>query len=103
MPAKIALDGIRKSFVTDKGALPVIDGIELSIGTGEFVALVGPSGCGKTTLLNIAAGFVRPDEGFVTIDGAPRNGPSPQGIVISQRGSVFPWLTVRQNLMFGLD
>jgi ABC-type nitrate/sulfonate/bicarbonate transport system ATPase subunit len=67
------------------------------------VAVVGPSGCGKTTLLNILAGFDRPDRGSVKVDGVVRTGPSRQGIVISQRGSVFPWLTVQQNLYFGLN
>ena len=102
MPAKISLEGIRKSFRTPKGALPVIGGLDLAVEDGEFVAIVGPSGCGKTTLINIVAGFEQPDVGQVKVDGTPRNGPTPQGIVISQRGSVFPWLTVRQNLMFGL-
>jgi ABC-type nitrate/sulfonate/bicarbonate transport system ATPase subunit len=102
MPAKIALSGVRKRYQTSKGPLPVIGGLDLSVADGEFIAIVGPSGCGKTTLLNIVAGFERPDDGEVTVDGVRRNGPSPQGIVISQRGSVFPWLTVRQNLMFGL-
>jgi len=60
-----------------------------------------PSGCGKSTLLNIIAGFDRPDH-ETSLDGALRNGPSPKGIAISQHGSVFPWLTVQQNLMFGL-
>ena len=68
-----------------------------------MVAIVGPSGCGKSTLLNIVAGFDRPDHGRVTIDGTERHQPSSQGILISQNGSVFPWLTVQQNLMFGLD
>lgn len=103
MRAKIEVDAVRKSFATDKGPLPVIDGISLAVADGEFVALVGPSGCGKTTLLHMIAGFIDPDEGHIAIDGAPRNGPSPKGIVISQQGSVFPWLTVRQNLMFGLN
>ena len=103
MHAKIAVNDIRKSFATDKGPLPVIAGIDLAIADGEFVAIVGPSGCGKTTLLNIIAGFDRPDQGRVMVDGAVRNGPSPKGIVISQKGSVFPWLTVQQNLMFGLN
>jgi|SRR5882672_480554 len=103
MPDKIALVDVRKSFPTAKGTLPVIGGVDLTVAEGEFVAIVGPSGCGKTTLLNIVAGFVRPDQGQVTVDGVPRNGPGPDGIVISQRGSVFPWLTVRQNLMFGLN
>jgi len=103
MHAKIALTDIRKSFPTDGGPLHVIGGVDLTVAEGEFVAIVGPSGCGKTTLLNIVAGFDRPDQGHVTVDGAARNGPSPKGIVISQRGSVFPWLTVQQNLMFGLN
>ena len=103
MPAKIVVKDIKKSFVTDKGLLQVIGGITFSVADGEFVAMVGPSGCGKTTLLNIIAGFDRPDQGHVTVDGAVSNGPNPKGIVISQQGSVFPWLTVQQNLMFGLN
>jgi ABC-type nitrate/sulfonate/bicarbonate transport system ATPase subunit len=53
--------------------------------------------------LNVIAGFDRPDRGAVRIDGAKRNGPNPKGIMISQHGSVFPWLTVRENMMFGLN
>jgi ABC-type nitrate/sulfonate/bicarbonate transport system ATPase subunit len=83
--------------------LPVIGGVSFSVADGEFVAIVGPSGCGKSTLMNIIAGFERGDEGTVAIDGVPVTGPSPKGIVISQHGSVFPWLTVQQNLMFGLQ
>ena len=100
---KIVVSGVRKSFASDKGALPVIDGVSLRVADGEFVAIVGPSGCGKSTLMNIVAGFERADEGSVLVDGAPLAGPSPKGIVISQHGSVFPWLTVQGNLMFGLN
>jgi len=103
MPPKLALSGIRKTFASANGPLPVIAGIDLTVADGEFVAIVGPSGCGKTTLMNIMAGFEKPDDGRVTIDGSVRNAPSPKGIVISQQGSVFPWLTVEQNLMFGLN
>jgi ABC-type nitrate/sulfonate/bicarbonate transport system ATPase subunit len=103
MRAKIVVEKIKKSFSTPQGPLRVLDGIDLTVAEGEFVAMVGPSGCGKTTLLNIVAGFDRPDDGRVTVDGRARNAPSPKGIVISQKGSVFPWLTVRQNLMFGLN
>jgi ABC-type nitrate/sulfonate/bicarbonate transport system ATPase subunit len=103
MSAKLAVRNIRKSFVNAGRPLPVIAGIDFTVADGEFVAIVGPSGCGKTTLLNVIAGLERPDEGHVEIDGRVRNGPSPKGIVISQQGSVFPWLTVRQNLMFGLN
>src|SRR5437868_7513244 len=103
MRAKIAAEKITKTYTTDQGPLKVLAGIDLAIAEGEFVAMVGPSGCGKTTLLNIVAGFDRPDVGRVTIDGVARRGPSRKGIVISQKGSVFPWLTVQQNLMFGLN
>jgi ABC-type nitrate/sulfonate/bicarbonate transport system ATPase subunit len=73
------------------------------VGDGEFVAIVGPSGCGKTTLMNMIVGFVQPDSGTILIDGTPRAEPNAKGILISQQGSIFPWLTVQQNLMFGLN
>lgn len=96
---KIIVDGVIKSF----GTLLIVDGMSFDVRDGEFVAIVGPSGCGKSTLMNIMAGFDRPDRGSVKIDGVERVGPSPKGILISQHGSVFPWLTVQQNLMFGLS
>lgn len=99
---KIVVTDVHKSFESEKGALPVIGGVSFSVADGEFVAIVGPSGCGKSTLMNIVAGFERADRGTVRVDGAELAGPSPKGIVISQHGSVFPWLTVQQNLMFGL-
>ena len=101
--SKILVEGIRKSFVRNNATLPVVNDVSFSVANGEFVAIVGPSGCGKSTLMNIIAGFERPDSGRVLIDGAPQTGPSKNGIVISQYGSVFPWLTVRENLMFGLE
>jgi ABC-type nitrate/sulfonate/bicarbonate transport system ATPase subunit len=101
---KIVVDGIRKGFTGAGGKrLDVVGGIGLAVAEGEFLAIVGPSGCGKSTLMNMLAGFERPDSGSVSIDGRPVAGPSPKGIVISQQGSVFPWLTVQQNLMFGLN
>jgi ABC-type nitrate/sulfonate/bicarbonate transport system ATPase subunit len=103
MAAKIALDGVKKRFVTAKGVLPVVDGVSFEVADGEFVAIVGPSGCGKSTLMKVISGFERPDDGAVLVDGTPLLRPGPKGIVISQHGSVFPWLTVRQNLMFGLS
>ena len=101
---KIVVDAIHKSFTGARGkALPVVGGISLSVSDGEFLAIVGPSGCGKSTLMNMLAGFERPDSGSVRIGGRTVTAPSPKGIVISQQGSVFPWLTVQQNLMFGLN
>jgi ABC-type nitrate/sulfonate/bicarbonate transport system ATPase subunit len=95
---QIAVDGISKGF----GALSVVDQVSFDVRDGEFVAIVGPSGCGKSTLLNIIAGFERPDRGAVWIDGVKVASPSRNGIMISQHGSVFPWLTVQDNVMFGL-
>ena len=103
MDGKIVVDSITKHFGSGANALPVVGGVSLSIADGEFVAIVGPSGCGKSTLMKIISGFEQPDKGQVLIDGKPANRPSPKGIVISQHGSVFPWLTVQQNLMFGLN
>src|SRR5687767_6615623 len=99
MPTKIEVASLRKSFATDQGSLTVVDDVSLQVGDGEFIAIVGPSGCGKSTLMRMIAGFIPPDSGRVAIDGVTRARPSPQGILISQHGSVFPWLTVQQNLM----
>ena len=103
MAAKIAVRDLWKIYSTPDGPLSVLEGIDFTVAEGEFVAVVGPSGCGKTTLLNIAAGFESGDRGEIAVDAVPVSGPSRKGIVISQQGSVFPWLTVRRNLMFGLD
>ena len=103
MRTKIEVRDLKKSFASDQGPLAVVESVSLSVRDGEFVAIVGPSGCGKSTLLNMIAGFVAPDAGSVSIDGVPHAKPSSRGIHISQQGSVFPWLTVRENLMFGLN
>jgi ABC-type nitrate/sulfonate/bicarbonate transport system ATPase subunit len=100
---KIRVENVTKSFASGKAVLPVIGGVSFDVADGEFVAIVGPSGCGKSTLMNVIAGFERPDAGSVKVDGHEQRGPSSKGIVISQHGSVFPWLTVQQNLMFGLN
>lgn len=103
MPAKIEVRDLKKSFESAQGRLPVVNDLSFTVRDGEFVAIVGPSGCGKSTLMNMMAGFVRPDAGSVVIDGAERSKPDSKGILITQHGSVFPWLTVRENLMFGLN
>src|ERR1700733_11285273 len=100
--SKISVDGVGKSFETEQGTLRVLDNISFDVGEGDIVAIVGPSGCGKSTLMNIMAGVDPPDRGSVRVDGNPLSKPSSRGILISQAGSVFPWLTVQQNLMFGL-
>lgn len=80
----------------------VLNGINLKVKKGEFITVVGPSGCGKTTLLNIISGLDRPDSGEVHVE---RNGRLTSGngvIVIFQEGALFPWLTVQDNIEFGL-
>lgn len=103
MTDKIVIKHIKKSFSSGNESKAVIDGINLTIADGEFIAIVGPSGCGKSTLMKMIAGFLPPDEGSIAVDGVERKGPNANGILISQHGSVFPWLTVQQNLMFGLN
>jgi NitT/TauT family transport system ATP-binding protein/sulfonate transport system ATP-binding protein len=103
MRTKIEVRDVRKSFTTKTGPLQVVDGVDFSVGDGEFGAIVGPSGCGKSTLMNMIAGFIDPDSGSISIDGVPRTKPNAKGILISQHGSIFPWLTVQENLMFGLE
>src|SRR5580658_6981550 len=103
MHAKIAASRIRKGFTSNGSTLQVVEDVSLNVGEGEFVAIVGPSGCGKTTLMNMIVGFLQPDSGSILIDAVPRTDPNAKGILISQQGSIFPWLTVQQNLMFGLN
>jgi len=79
-----------------------LDGLSLEIQDSEFVALLGPVGCGKTTLLRIFAGFLRPTEGSVRWRGGSIDGPGWQRGYVLQEESIFPWMTVRQNLEFGL-
>ena len=103
MRTKIEVSNIRKQFTSNGIELQVVADVSFKVGDGEFVAIVGPSGCGKTTLMNMVAGFVQPDSGSILIDAMPRAAPNAKGILISQQGSIFPWLTVQQNLMFGLN
>ena len=81
----------------------VLERIDLEVRHGEFVCIVGPSGCGKSTLLNIVAGFIHHTRGHVQVEGQPVEGPNPRRIFVFQENGIFPWLTVTENITFGLS
>ncbi len=99
---RIVFDRVSVSFDTGSGPLKVVEDVSFAIADREFVSIIGPSGCGKTTMMNIVAGFVAPSGGSVLLDGKPVGGPGPERGVIFQEYGVFPWLTVAQNIGFGL-
>ena len=101
-PIRIHFDKVSVEFETAAGPMRVIDDVSFEVSNGEFVSIIGPSGCGKTTLMNIVGGFVKPTTGRVLLDGRPVAAPGPDRGVIFQEYGVFPWLTVRQNIEFGL-
>lgn len=100
---RIGFNNVSMKFDTQNGPLEVVRDMSFCINQGDFVALVGPSGCGKTTLMNMAAGFLKPSSGSVTLDGGEIKGPGPDRGVMFQEYGVFPWLTVEQNIAFGLE
>ena len=81
----------------------VLENVSAEVAHGEFVCIVGPSGCGKSTLLNIIGGFLQSTGGEALVEGEPVNGPDPRRIFVFQENGVFPWLTVRENIGFGLQ
>jgi NitT/TauT family transport system ATP-binding protein len=100
--ARAQFDHVSLAFDTPKGKLQVVDDVSYAIDDGDFIAVIGPSGCGKTTMMSMLAGFQKPSTGRVLFDNKPVNGPGPERGVIFQEYGVFPWLTVRQNIAFGL-
>ena len=102
MNPKIQIRDVRKVFDLGKERFVALGGVSLDLVDNEFVTVVGPSGCGKSTLMNILAGLEEPTSGTALVDGKPVNGPSPERGVIFQQYALFPWLTVRKNVEFGL-
>ncbi len=99
---RIQFDKVSFDFQTENGPLRVVEDVSLDIRENEFICIVGPSGCGKTTIMNLLAGFAKPTKGRLTLDGNSIEGPGRDRGVIFQEYGVFPWLTVEQNILFGL-
>src|SRR2546422_10545536 len=98
----LRFDRVTKSFPAAERRLRALEDINLEVAAGEFLCIVGPSGCGKTTLLNLAAGLERPDSGRVLVDGQVVEGPAPDRVLVFQEPALFPWLSLRRNVEFGL-
>lgn len=98
----LSIDNLSMRFDLPKGGhVRALQNVSLDIGKGELLSILGPSGCGKSTLLNILAGFLAPTEGRVSLDGKPVEGPGAQRGMVFQKGALFEWMSVRQNVGFG--
>jgi NitT/TauT family transport system ATP-binding protein len=98
----ITISSLHKTFPLKGTDFVALGDVSLEVADNEFVTIVGPSGCGKTTLMNIVAGLDTPTSGSARLDGRAITGPGPDRGVIFQQYALFPWLTVRKNVEFGL-
>jgi NitT/TauT family transport system ATP-binding protein/sulfonate transport system ATP-binding protein len=101
---KLLIDQVSRTFPARQGHAPTraLEPIDLTVGTNDFVTILGPSGCGKSTLLRIVAGLDRPTSGRVLLDGHEVTGPGADRGMVFQSYTLFPWLSVRENIAFGL-
>lgn len=102
MPHKLSIRGVSKSFAASSGTLSVLEDIDLSVADGELLVIVGHSGCGKSTLLKNIAGLEEPTTGDILLDGKKIAGPGPDRTMIFQEHRLFPWMTIEENVAFGL-
>jgi len=103
--SKVAITGVSRTFPSRNGGASTraLEPVDLTIAANDFITVLGPSGCGKSTLLRIVAGLDRPTTGRVLLDGREIAGPGPDRGVVFQSYTLFPWLTVADNIAFGLD
>jgi NitT/TauT family transport system ATP-binding protein len=102
-PVVFEIEHLGKRFKTNgSGEVSVLKDISFTARRGEMICILGRSGCGKSTLLNILAGFMPPTSGNVRLNGRPISRPGPDRCVVFQEDALFPWLTVRENIAFGL-
>jgi NitT/TauT family transport system ATP-binding protein len=103
-PAQILIDNVSHVYRPPRGReVLALDQVSLEVANREFVALLGPSGCGKSTLLYLLGGFLPVETGAIRIDGKPVAGPGPDRGVVFQHFALFPWKTVRDNILYGLE
>jgi ABC-type nitrate/sulfonate/bicarbonate transport system ATPase subunit len=102
--SELLIEKVGRTFPGVRGGAPTValQPVSLSVHDNDFIAILGPSGCGKSTLLRIVAGLDTPTTGRVVLDGAPVEGPGADRGMVFQSYTLFPWLTVRQNIRFGL-
>lgn len=98
----VKIEGVHKHYGIGKGHVTALRDVWLEIQEHEFVCLLGPSGCGKTTLLNLLAGFEHPTSGALHAFGRPISGPGPDRTMVFQEYALFPWLSVSDNIQYGL-
>jgi NitT/TauT family transport system ATP-binding protein len=99
----IEFQNVRKTFKVKGKRILVLDSFSLKIDKGTFTVVLGPSGCGKTTILRLIAGFEEPDSGKILVNKKPVEGPGRDRGLVFQSYTSFPWLTVRENITFGLE
>ncbi len=102
-PVILEVKNLVKTFETPAGTVRALDRVSLEARRREFLCVIGPSGCGKSTLARILAGLEDSTSGEVLLDGAPIRGPGPDRGMVFQAYTLFPWLTVLKNVMFGLE
>jgi len=99
----LTVTDLHKRYITNESEVLALKNINLEIREGEFISLLGPSGCGKSTLLKIAAGLIGASSGSIEINGSTVTGPGPERAVVFQDYALFPWMTVQDNVEFGLE
>ena len=100
----LKLDNVSKSFakIETDDVTHALSSVTTTMESGEFISMVGPSGCGKSTILRLVAGLIQPTTGSITLNGKPIEGPGPDRGMMFQKATLFPWLTVYDNIAFSL-
>ncbi len=99
----LKIDNVSKVYPTPRGPYTVLDGVNLTVNSGEFICVIGHSGCGKSTLLNMVSGFATPTDGSVLLKGQPIREPGPDRMVVFQNYALLPWMTAYENVYLAVE